>query len=695
MIDNNIIQSLGAGSGIDTNSLTKQLTQIERAAPQNRIDTKREKAETQISDFGLISSALATLQDAAKELTDPEGMFSKTASFTESNALVPTELGTEVQPGSYNFTVEDIASSQSLTSTSFSSKSDAVGEGVLTFRFGSVSVDGAGAMLTTNGFDQDLEAEEVQITIDSSNNTLEGLRDAINDADFGVQASIVNDGQNGYVLQITAESGVNNQLEISVAEAGGSPTDNDDSGLSRFTFNETASQLVQKQAGADAHLTLNGLDIYRESNSIDDIVEGLKMDVLQAAPGETVTITVSEDKAYAEQKIRDFVEAYNLFLEAIEPAVGTTEQENEDGDTVQVTGSLATDALAKSMLSQVKSVIASAIPGLSDSNFTSLGAIGIRTELDGSISINEKTFSSAIEDNFEDVQKLFAPNTATSDNGIYINSYNDNTLAGEYDVVVTTQPSKGSYQGNALGGITAFPNFDSTGQLYEFTIQVDGYTSSTLTLADDVYASQDDVAEALQTLINADSTLSAKGASVTVEYDSDNNRFDITSNKYGASSNVSITAASTNLVDDFGLLVQTGTAGTTAAGTINGVSAFGSGNVLLPALGQPGEGLALVIGESATSATVNFSRGFAGEMEALIDEFLGSNGLIAARETNLEDSLDKLDDEQESLDRRMSAYEERLINQFISMERILSSLNTSGGFIENLIDSLPFTAKRD
>jgi len=687
MLDNNIIQSLGAGSGIDTKNLTKQLVEIERAAPQNRIDTKKEIAETQISDYGLLSNALATLQDAAEVLSEPEGLFSKTASFTQSDALVPVELETDVQAGTYNFTVEAIASSQSLTSASFSDPGDAVGEGVLTFRFGNTSVDGSGKMLTTDGFEQDLEAEEVQITINNSNNSLEGLRDAINDADFGVQATIVNDGQNGYVLQIRAESGANNELEIAVEEAGGSPSNNDNTGLSRFTFNETASLLTQNQAGADAHLTLNGLNVYRESNSIDDIVPGLKLDVLEADPGATVTITVSDDKAFAEQNIRDFVEAYNTFLEVIEPAIGKTEKENDDGETVTVTGSLANDSLTKSIISRIRSTIASAIPGLTDSNFTTLGAIGIRTDRDGSISIDEETFSAAIDDNFEDVQKLFAPNTATSDNGVFINSYNGNTAAGSYDVAITTPPTRGVYQGQSVSAL-----LDTTGRTHEFVIEVDGTTSDTLTLPQSVYSSETEIAEALQTLINADTNLSEAGASVTVSYDADNNLFAVTSNKYGSSSQVEFTSVRPQLETDLGLTAAAGTAGETVAGTINGEAGFGSSNVLLPALGQPGEGLALIVGENATSATVSFSRGFAGELAAVIDEFVGRNGLIANREDNLETRLDNLEEDQDALDRRMTAYEERMMNQFIAMERILASLDTSGSFLDNLIDTLPFTA---
>jgi len=112
MIDNNIIQSLGVGSGIDTNNLLTQLTEIERSAPQGRIDNRREETQTKISDFGLLSNALSLLQESAQVLVEPEGLFSKSASFTESTALVPTSIDTDAPPGIYNFTVEDIAQSQ-------------------------------------------------------------------------------------------------------------------------------------------------------------------------------------------------------------------------------------------------------------------------------------------------------------------------------------------------------------------------------------------------------------------------------------------------------------------------------------------------------------------------------------------------------------------------------------------------------
>jgi flagellar hook-associated protein 2 len=100
----------------------------------------------------------------------------------------------------------------------------------------------------------------------------------------------------------------------------------------------------------------------------------------------------------------------------------------------------------------------------------------------------------------------------------------------------------------------------------------------------------------------------------------------------------------------------------------------------------------MIIGDTATSATVSFSRGFAGQMEELVGQFLQTNGLLDSREDMLERQLVDLDDQEDNLDRRMTAYQERLMSQFIAMESILNGLNSQGGFLENLIDTLPFTA---
>ncbi len=684
MIENNIIQSLGAGSGIDSKNLVKQLTAIEKQAPQQRIDDKKALKELQISDFGKVKSALATYQSSVNALIKPEGLFSKSASFTESNAIVPSAISTEVASGAYKFEVTSLAQSQSLASMRFASEDDAVGLGTLTFNFGSWN-----AGLTSLTANADKPAKT--LTIDNTNNSLKGLRDAINKQNMGVTASIVNDGV-GVVLLMTAESGEKNQLEIIAAEAGGSPTNTDGSDLSRFAFNATTiaaadpNSLAQKQVGKNADLKVNGLSVSRSTNSVTDVVKGLTLDLLKASPGEIVTVTVTDDVDFAKQTVRDFVDAYNTLLEELEPVLGFDKENDRKG-------SLANDALGKSVVGQMRNLFAASVTGLSSTaTFSALTNLGIRTELDGTLSITDKEFDAAFKDNFDAVQKLLAPHTQSSSSDIVVNSFGKQTQAGEYAVVINQTPRKGFFTGNATG-----PGFslDTTGKNYGVTLAVNGVTSNLINLlpSNTVYANGQSMAAAMQSTINADSALQAARVTVTVAFDS--NQFVITSSKYGESSTVNLASATPDAIADLGLAAGAGTAGRSVAGLIDGEVAFGAGQVLLGKLGSATEGLSLIVGESATGSQVNFSRGVAGQLDEVIQGFLKTNGLIKTKEDSLTRDIDSLKSDQERLDRRMSSYEERLMQQFIAMENILNGLNSSGGFLDTLFKTLPFTASND
>ncbi len=681
-IDNNIISSLGAGSGINSSSLVSQLVEIEKTSKQDRIDTKRETYETQISDFGLLRSALATLQDAADLLMEDDSFSAKNATFTESTALLPSKLGDDAPVGDYTFEVLAIAQAQSLsTNATFSETSDTVGKGVLTFSFGQWD----DALDPPETFTVDTDRDAFNITIDDTNNSLAGLRDAINAADEGVQASIINDGS-GYRLVITAPSGASNELQVTVAEDGGTPSNTDANDLSRFAFGAGVAganqQLIQNQTGADASLVVNGLTVSRSSNEIDDVLEGFEFTLAKAAPGEVIAVNIFEDKTTAEESVRGFIDAFNAFLEVIEPLTGYNEETEEDG-------SLSRDATTKSIISGIRDTIADAIPGIS-SGFTSLAAIGIRTDLDGNLSIDEDALTAAFADNFDLVKTLFAPVTSSSADKITVNSFGTQTVPGSYDVVVTNDPAKGNLVGVASAG-TLLADINGAGATdYDFTITVNGKTSETISLTPGSYADEDALAAHIQSQVNNDATLIANAGKVDVIWNTDH--FEITSRTYGSKSNVSVTAVGGSAAD-LGLDTGTSTAGSNVAGTIDGVVGFGLGNVLLPELNSDPYGLTLVVQPGATTSTINFSGGFGRELSTLLDQYLQSSGIIDTREDNIDDKLDTLDTDQDKLDRRISAYQARLQAQFLAMERIVSSLNSSGGFLDGIMDRLPFTAQ--
>lgn len=692
-VGNNIISSLGAGSGINSGSIVEQLVEIERSSKQAPIDAKRDTYESQISAYGLMRSALSLLQDSADLLSDEDSFGAKNATFTNSDALVPASLGSDAPAGDYTFEVLEIATSQSLsTNASFSTVNDEVGEGVLTFSFGAWA-DTFDVDLnpeSPESFTLDTERDAFNITIDDTNNSLSGLRDAINAADEGVQASIINDG-GAFRLVISADSGASNELKITVAEAGGTPTNTDANDLSRFAFDEGVAganqQLVLNQVGNDASLVVNGLTISRSSNTIDDVIEDFEFSLVQAAPGEIMTISIFDDTAAAEASVRGFVDAYNAFLEAIEPLVSTVDADDEE-EASEEAGSLYRDSTSNSIISNIRNTLANEIPGLSG-GFTSLAAIGMRTELDGSLGIDEETFSQAFEENFDLVKALFAPEVSSSDAGVAVTGFGAQTVPGNYDVVITQDPSRGD-----LVGVASTADLSAAGvNDYDFTITVDGTTSGTISLTAGTYT-DDELAAHIQSQINNDSELMANNVDVEVVWDTDH--FVVTSNDYGSNGAITVAlsgGSSANLGLDAGS-GGTSTEGTDVAGTFDGVTGFGVGNVLLAALNTDPSGLTLLVDPGTTSTTVNFSGGFGRELSTLLDNVLQSRGVLDAREDSLDIRLDRLDVDQEQADRRVSAYQARLQSQFLAMERIVASISSSGALFEGLLDRLPFTASQ-
>ncbi|MFC3115502.1 flagellar filament capping protein FliD [Cellvibrio fontiphilus] len=665
-----IISALGTGSGIDTNKLADQLTEASKMAQAGRLTTKKTLLETQISDFGLLRSSLSKLETAAAALGSADTFNAKSLSIPDTKLLAMTKLDAKAAAGSYQLKVEQIAQSQSLSSGSFSSLTSPVGKGTLTLRLGEWN-----AGLTTFGVDSTKTG--ATITIDDTNNSLTGLRDAINKADIGVSASIVGDG-GAYKLLLTANSGAKSEIEITATEDAGAL------GLASFNFNETTRNLTQQQEGLDSKIRVNGLLVSRESNQIKDVVEGLEFDLFEASLTETVSITIAEDKSIAEQTIRDFVTAYNTFKTEVEKLVGFDTE-------LKDYGSLHRDPLAKNLMQGIRNVLSSSVPGLSD-GFTSLSNLGIRTELDGSLKIIETEgntgFRAAIDNNFDWVRDLFVPKTSSSVTNIDVTKFSAKSQPGNYEVVITQQPSKGMLTANDVA--LTFP-IDTTGKDYQFKIKIDGAESALISLPDGkIYASGAELATELQSLINLDADIKAARATVSVSFSS--NKLVFTSDAYGSSSKVEFSAIGAD-ISDLGIALGAGTTGTNVGGTVNGEAAFGFGNVLLPALGSKAEGLSMTVQPGATSGTITFSRGFSGTMTSLVNDFLKTSGLIKERETSINKDIDKVEKDEEALDRRSDAYRARLMAQFQAMESIVRGLNSTGDFLDGILDRLPFTAK--
>jgi len=688
-----IVKALGAGSGIDTKSLVSQLVEIEKAPQENRLNSKKEKLDAQISAYGTLKSSLSELKKVLTPLANNDTFNARSVSFPDTDVITPNSVDPGAQTGTYQIEVTDVAQAQSIATGSYADKDAALGQsGTLTISFGKWTYSGN----NPSSFATNDKRAALNITV-AADDTLQGLADKINAENGGVQASVLSvDGK--YQLLLTAPSGENNALRISSDDA----TKGDSAGLSVFEFNETEySQVTETQQAKDAQLKINGLSVTRESNEIDDVIQGFDFSINKAQPGTTFTFSVTQDTSSTETAVRDFVTAYNLFQKTAQNLVGYSK--NEDNQTVR--GDLSTDGTAKTLINRLRGLIGDTVPGVG-SGFTALTNVGIRTELDGSLSIDEDDFKAAVKDNFALIEKLFSQSSTSSNDQITVGtgSYVSSAKAGSYAVVVTQNPEKAKVTGNAISdggtigfvGATDAVNFDASASDFSFAVTVDGVKSDTIKLTG-TYTSMEEVRADLQSLINGDSKLSAANVAVDVAYDSATNQLSFTSRSYGSNSKVQFDSADLGAnIAELGFAALTDT-GVNAAGTIGGKAAFGSGNVLLPAIGTDAYGLNFTVGENAVAAgsvTTTFSHGFAGEMSNLIDQMLANNGTIDKREESLNDSLEDISTDRTELDRRMEKLELRLYSQYLAMERIVNSFKSSGSQLDGLVDRLPFTAKK-
>ena len=223
------IQSLGIGSGILTTELVEDLVAAEREPGELRLNLQQAEYEAEISGFGAITSALENLRTSTSALTTSGALESIVATSSDDTALSATATS-QAEAGSYSVSIDQLAQSHSLVTKSYDAITDIVGTGELTFRFGETTfASGDGAY---ESFERDVSKTTKTLTIDSSNNTLSSLRAAINDGDFGVQATIVNDGSGFRLLLNTDDPGLSNSMEILVAGDQGS-------GLRDLAYNAT------------------------------------------------------------------------------------------------------------------------------------------------------------------------------------------------------------------------------------------------------------------------------------------------------------------------------------------------------------------------------------------------------------------------------------------------------------------------
>ena len=284
----------------------------------------------------------------------------------------------------------------------------------------------------------------------------------------------------------------------------------------------------------------------------------------------------------------------------------------------------------------------------------------------------------------EDVASLFNVQGRIEDEGIRYLTSSDATVQGSYAVNINAMATQAEYNGATLNSLTIDADNDA------FQLQVNGISSTTITLTQKVYASGAELAAHIQAQINNDSQLKAGGASVLVKYDSLNNELDISSARYGSKSRIDILAVDSNSASDLGLSAGSGLDGIDVSGTINGLAASGAGQILT-STGGNSNGLALSVtsGAIGNRGSITFTKGLASIMDNLLSSYLASDGPIGSREKGFNNDLDDISEARIKLDLRVDSLEARLVKQFSALDGLIAGFNTTSSFLTQQLANLP------
>jgi flagellar hook-associated protein 2 len=658
----------GVGTGLDVNLIVSQLMTLERR-PLTLLASQEAAVQAKISAWGSLKGTLASLQSAVHGLDSLERFRALKVSIGDTT-LATAAAGTNAAPGTYSLEILALAQQHKVASGAFVATTDAVGTGTLTFQYGTYA--SIGNTFTLNG------AKAAQtVTIGTGQNTLAGIRDAVNTANIGVSASILNDGSGQRLVFTSKDSGAANSLKLTVAD--GDATHTDAAGLSQLAYDPTLSagsgkNLTQTVAAQNASLNIDGIAISKTSNVVTDAIQGVTLTLAKAAPGTTTTVTVSRDSGAEQSAVQNFVKAYNAAATAFKDLTGY------NADTKKG-GLLQGDTDGLRIVSRLRAAALFAAPDALSASLTSLWQVGVSFQKDGTLLLDAAKLQSAIDNSFDDIAGVFTRALKASHASVSYLGATDATLAGTYSLNVTQAATRGTLAGAQAAGLTITGGANDT---VAFT--VDGIAAS-VTLAAGSYASAAALAAELQSKINGASALTSAGIQVTVTQSS--GTFSVTSARYGSASSVAVSAGAgtTNL---FGA-APVASDGVDVAGTIDGTAGTGAGRTLTGAARSKAEGLKLDIaaGASGSLGTVGFSIGTATRLSRVIDDMLAADGIIDARTDGLDARTKAFVKQGEQINRRLAVIEQRYRAQFTALDTLLARMNTTSNFLTAQLENLP------
>jgi flagellar hook-associated protein 2 len=359
----------GLGQGIDV----QQFVTLALASDQANIthlQAQRTQLNSQTTALAQITTDLNNLRSTAFALSDPLGALNALTTTSSNSGVLTATAASSALAGTHNITVSSLATTASYYTNSLPTST--------VLAAGSFNVQvGTGAAAT--------------VTIDSTNNTLAGLAEAINTKGIGVQASVINDANGSRLALVSTTTGLPGDLTVS--------------------GNTTGLAFTKAVTGSNASLVVDGVPISSTTNIVGGVINGVTLNLTSASPGTSVTITTAPDATQASTAVNNFVSSYNTAIKDINAQFAVL-SDGSGGGPLEADGSLRE--------AQAALLAAVSFATTGNNGAVNLASIGVNLNDDGTLSTTASSLSSALASNFSGVQNFlqatstgFASNLST------------------------------------------------------------------------------------------------------------------------------------------------------------------------------------------------------------------------------------------------------------------------------------------
>ena len=432
----------GINSNLDTQDIINKMVSLE-ARSMDLVEAKKQIEQQKLASFKELKNRLQTFKSVVTTLNTEsrfivnKSVFSNNSS-SDNNKVVDITTTSSATSGTYSLVVDNLATETKIISNGFANTTSELENGRVKVTSGSASST---------------------VTINSTNNSLDGLRLAINNLGLDVKASFLNDGDDTVPVRLLISgnlTGATGAVTMSYSKDSIYPVD-------EISFTTT-------QEAKNASFSIDGVSISKSSNTVSDVISGAALKLQSAGSG---TISLSTDTNAITTKVSDFVDEYNeisLFL---------SEQLALDTDTEE-TGVLFGNFAVQNLQQILRSSISNKVTGITG-DYTYLSQIGITTKSDGTLILDTDVLSEALIDDIQNVSQLFSSRGTVTHSSVAFVGFTSDTAPGYYDLQVSSNVPQLSNSGastfvnaSGSGNFWAGSSGDSTGLNFRISSLTNG-----------------------------------------------------------------------------------------------------------------------------------------------------------------------------------------------------------------------------